>query len=88
VSGDRAKATVTGSNIDTVAFYVGGKHVKTVTRPAAGGGYVLSMSCAHLGVGAHRARAAVTFQSGASPTRTTLHFQITRARQTSPQFTG
>jgi hypothetical protein len=79
---------VTGSNIDTVAFYVDGKRVKTVTRPAATGGYRFSMSCTRLSVGAHRARAAVTFQVGTSPTRKTLRFQITRARQTSPQFTG
>jgi hypothetical protein len=88
VSGNRAKATVTGDNIDTVAFYVDGKLVKTVTQPASTGRFVFSMRCARLSVGAHRARAVLTFEEGSSPASQTLRFQITRSRQGSPQFTG
>jgi hypothetical protein len=88
VSGSHASATVTGTNINTVAFFVDGKLVKTVTRPSASGRFSLSMACARLSVGAHSARAVVTFQQGTSPARTTLRFQITRARHTSPRFTG
>jgi hypothetical protein len=88
LSGHRAKAWVTGGNIDHVAFYVDGKLVKTVARPTAGGRFGFSMRCARLRVGAHRARAVVTFQEGSSPAHQVLRFQITRSRQTSPRFTG
>jgi hypothetical protein len=88
VSGDRAVAAVTGDNIDNVAFYVDGNLVKRVTRPNANGSYRISMNCARLRVGAHRASAVVTFEEGSSPARRALRFQITRAAQVSPQFTG
>ena len=84
VSGDRAKATVTGDNIDSVKFVLDGKLGKTVTEATNRGTYVFSMRCARLSVGAHRARAVVS-ESGSNQT---LRFQITRARQASPQFTG
>jgi hypothetical protein len=85
VSGDRAKATVTGDDIDTVAFYVDGTLRRRVTEPAATGRYVFGMRCARLTVGAHSARAVVTFEDD---TRQTVRFQITRARQGAAQFTG
>lgn len=85
VTGHRAKATVTGDDIDSVAFYVDGKLVKTATRPAVTGRYVFSLPCARLSVGAHRARAVVSSLSGDTET---LRFQITRAAQRSPRFTG
>ena len=88
VSGNRAKATVTGDDIDTVAFRVDGKLIKTATRPAVTGRFVFGMRCSRLSVGAHRASAVVTFEAGSSPATQTLRFQITRARQSSPQFTG
>ena len=46
------------------------------------------MSCSHLSVGTHRARAAVSFESGVTPTQRTMLFQITRARAAIPQFAG
>jgi hypothetical protein len=88
VSGDRATASVTGDDIDTVAYFLDGNHVKTVTEPNAQGRFSISMACAHLRVGAHRARAVVTFEAGSSPARQTLRFQITRSRQGSPRFAG
>ena len=88
VSHTRAKAVVTGDNIDTVAFYVDGKRKKTVTSPTSGGSFVFTMSCSRLSVGAHTARAVVTYQSGTSPAQQTLRFQLTRSRQTSARFTG
>jgi hypothetical protein len=88
VSGDRANASVTGDDIDTVAYFLDGNHVKTVTQPNAQGRFSISMACAHLRVGAHRARAVVTFEAGSSPARQTLRFQITRSRQGSPRFAG
>jgi hypothetical protein len=88
VLGNRAKVAVTGSNIDTVAFYVDGKRIKTVTTPTSTGRFVISMRCSRLSFGAHRGRAVVTFEAGSSPAKRTLRFQITRGRQSSPRFTG
>jgi hypothetical protein len=88
MDGNRAKASVSGSRIESVAFFVDSHKVKTVTAPNAGSGFALTMSCAHLTFGTHRARAAVTFKAGVSPQHRTLVFQITRVRQVRPQFTG
>jgi hypothetical protein len=88
VSSSRAKATVTGDDIDSVAFFVDGKRIRTVTRPAVTGRFVFSMRCSRVGVGAHASRAVVTFSSGSSPATQTLRFQITRVRSGSARFTG
>jgi hypothetical protein len=86
VAGHRVKATVSsGDDIDSVAFYVDGKRVMRVTEPANTGRYVFSMPCSRMSVGAHRARATVSFSSGDTET---LRFQLTRARRASPRFTG
>jgi hypothetical protein len=88
VSGEHAKAKVTGTLIDSVAYYLDGEHIKTLDRPNSGAGYRLTMRCRHLSLGAHRARAVVRFEEGASAARRTLRFQVTRARQGAPRFTG
>jgi hypothetical protein len=85
VSDARAKVTVTGDSIDSVAFFVDGRRVKTVTNATNNGTFVLGMRCHRLSVGAHRARAVVTDTSG---DRRTLRFTITRAALSSPRFTG
>jgi hypothetical protein len=86
VRGHLVKATVESSDdIDTVAFYVDGRRMRRVTEPAATGRFVFAMPCSRLSVGAHRARATVSFESGDTQT---LRFQITRVRQASPRFTG
>ena len=86
LSGHRLKATVAGTNLAKVVFYIDGKHITTVTQPnAGGGGYSVSMGCTHLRVGANRARAVVTFTQGSHQT---LAFQVARRRQVSPRFTG
>jgi hypothetical protein len=87
VSDDSAKVTVRGDDIDSVAFYVDGDLEKTVRRPTNRGTYVFAMSCSRFSMGAHRARAAVTF-SGEESASETLRFTITRAAQGSPRFTG
>jgi hypothetical protein len=81
-----AKVTVRGDDIDSVAFFVDGDLEKTA-RETNRGTFVFKMSCSHLSVGAHRARAAVTFSGDTSPSQT-LRFTITRAAQGSPRFTG
>jgi len=85
---NRAKASVSGTAIASVAFYVDGRKVKTVSSPDSSGSYVYTMSCSRLSVGSHRARAAVSFQSGATPTSRVLLFQVTRSAATTPQFAG
>jgi hypothetical protein len=85
VSATRVKATVAGTNITSVKFYVDGKLIKTVSSPASSGRYVFSMKCSRLTVGAHRARALVSYSNGATQS---MRFQITRSRQASPRFTG
>ena len=85
---NRAKASVSGSRIESVRFFVDGKAVKTLSSPNDSGRYTLSMSCSRLGFGSHRARASVSFRSGVRPTHSTLVFQITRARAVTPQFAG
>jgi hypothetical protein len=85
---DRAKASVSGTAIASVAFFVDGRKVKTVSSPDTSGRYTFTMGCAHLSVGTHRARAAVSFESGATPVRRTLLFQITRSSAVRPHFAG
>ena len=85
VSDARAKAWVTGDGVARVAFFVDGDRVKTVAQPNAAGRFAFSMNCSRLSVGAHRASAVVTSSEGS---RKTLRFQITRAAQVSPRFTG
>ena len=85
VSADRAKAWVTGDDVARVAFFVDGDRVQTVTRPNGAGRYAFSMNCSRLSAGAHRASAVVTSSEGS---RQALRFQITRAAQVSPRFTG
>jgi hypothetical protein len=85
VSNPRVKAAVSGDDIDSVRFFVDDRLVRTVNNPAATGRFVFGMRCATLSVGAHRARAVVNFGEGETET---LRFQITRAAQGSPRFTG
>jgi hypothetical protein len=86
--GNRTKASVSGSRIESVRFFVDGKKVNSLTSPNDSGRYTLSMSCSRLGFGSHRARASVFFQDGVQPTHRTLVFRITRARPVMPKFAG
>ena len=79
---------MTGDLIDSVGFYVDGRHLKTVLAPDAEGRFRITMSCRALSPGAHRARAVVWFAEGSTPAQQTLRFQITRVRQGAPRFTG
>jgi hypothetical protein len=85
VSRARARVTVTGELIDSVAFFVDGERVKTVSEADASGRYKLTMACSHLSVGAHRGKAVVSFEQGVPET---LRFQITRAKRQAPRFAG
>jgi hypothetical protein len=85
---NRALASVNGTQIESVAFFVDGRKVRTVFAPDESGRFTFTMSCSRLGFGTHRARATVAFKSGVSPTSRTLVFQITRSRPVRPQFAG
>ena len=85
---NRAQASVNGTQIESVAFFVDGRKVRTVFAPDESGRFTFTMSCSRLGFGTHRARATVAFKSGVSPTSRTLVFQITRSRPVRPQFAG
>jgi hypothetical protein len=80
----RAKASVSGSSIASVSFFVDGR--KMSTRDTSDHGeFSFSMSCSRLSFGTHRGRAVATFESG---THKTLAFRIVRTRAVHPQFTG
>jgi hypothetical protein len=85
---NRAHASVSGRQIESVAFFVDGRKARTVFAPDESGRFTFTMSCSRLGFGTHRARAAVAFKRGVSPTSRTLVFQITRSRPVRPQFAG
>jgi hypothetical protein len=85
---NRAQASVSGRQIESVAFFVDGRKARTVFAPDESGRFTFTMSCSRLGFGTHRARAAVAFKRGVSPTNRTLVFQITRSRPVRPQFAG
>jgi hypothetical protein len=85
---NRAQASVSGRQIESVAFFVDGRKARTVFAPDESGRFTFTMSCSRLGFGTHRARAAVAFKRGVSPTSRTLVFQITRSRAVRPQFAG
>jgi hypothetical protein len=86
--GATARALVTGEPIESVQFFLDGRRAKRVDNADSSGRFAFTMRCSHLGVGAHRGRAVVRFQSGASPATKTLRFQVTRAAHRSPRFTG
>jgi hypothetical protein len=85
---NRAQASVSGRQIESVEFFVDGRKARTVFAPDESGRFTFTMSCSRLGFGTHRARAAVAFKRGVSPTSRTLVFQITRSRPVRPQFAG
>ena len=83
-SSGHARASVTGTSIASVSFFVDGK--KVATRGSSdNGAFSSSMSCSRLTFGTHSAKAVATFQNG---THKTLAFRIVRTRPARPQFTG
>ena len=83
-SSGHAKASVTGTSIASVSFFVDGRKVGTRST-SDNGAFSSSMSCSRLTFGAHSAKAVATFQNG---THKTLAFRIVRTRPVRPQFTG
>ena len=85
----RMRASVAGDDIDSVAFYINGKKVQTVSSDDDSGDFSFSMSCSRLHFGSNRGKAAVRFESGTSTSRKWLHFQVVRSGLTRRAlFTG
>ena len=85
VAHSRAKVTVSGDDVASVAFFLDGRRVKIVAEPTVNDTFVMGMRCRALSAGAHRGRAVVTDTSGEN---STLRFTIARTAQAAPRFTG
>ena len=95
-----AQVFVTGRGIKSVAFYLDGRKIKTVTRPDKKGRYLVNINVGKLGFGVHRVRMVVVFQPGtasgaasrnaiAAQTKTkTMTVVVARCRPPTPKFTG
>jgi uncharacterized repeat protein (TIGR01451 family) len=86
-----SRATVRGSNIKQVTFYVNGKKAKTLTKPNSGTtGYQIRYLTKTLRYGTYKVRAKVQFVTGASPRSRDLNLQFNRCRPRviKPKFTG
>ncbi|MEI2702806.1 MAG: hypothetical protein V9E83_10445 [Baekduia sp.] len=84
-------ATVSGSNIAKVVFYVNGKKTKTLTKPNSGKNYRLKLRAKSLKYGNYKITARVTYVTGATPKSATLDRQFSRCRPkvaVTPKFTG
>lgn len=85
-----ASASVAGSQIRRVTFYVNGKKVKTLTKKNAGSTYRLRYRVKSLKVGAYKVRARVEFvtASGTKAKNLRLQFSRCKPRVVKPTFTG
>lgn len=86
-----AQASVTGSNIRSVTFYLNGKKVKTLTKRNAGTAFKVKFRTKSLKYGNYKVRAVVRYVTGASPTSKTITAQFNRCRPrvvVKPKFPG
>lgn len=83
-------ATVKGTSISKVSFYIDGRLVKTVRRTSSKTKYRLSIVPRRVGFGTHRVEARVTFTNGSqsSPVSRTMRFRRCARKAASPTFTG
>ena len=85
-----ASASITGSQVRRVTFYVNGRMVKTLSSPNAAKAYRLRYLTRGLRNGSYAVRARVEFSkaSGAKPRTFRLQFSRCSRRAVSPTFTG
>ncbi len=85
-----AKASVTGTNIKQVTFYVNGRKVKTLTKANSGKNFQVRFLTKSLKYGTYKVRVAVRFKANAVPQSRTLNLQFNRCRPRviKPTFTG
>jgi hypothetical protein len=83
-------ASVTGTKISKVTFYVDGKKVKTVTRPDSKGRWSLGITPKKYAFGAHKVRVTVEFAANSGTKTKTLRLTFNRCRPAivKPKFTG
>jgi uncharacterized repeat protein (TIGR01451 family) len=83
-------ASVRGTKIASVVFFLDGKKVKTLTKPNAKTVFQLRINPAKMKIGVHRLVANITFQSGSGtkPKTIRLSFQRCAHKLAAPRFTG
>jgi uncharacterized repeat protein (TIGR01451 family) len=83
-------ATVTGTRISKVTFYVDGKKFKTITRPDSKGRWSLAINPKKFAFGAHKVRVTVEFAANSGTKTKTLQLSFNRCRPAivKPKFTG
>ncbi len=84
------KASIVGSRIARVTFYVNGHKVLTLKKPNIGNKFQLRRTTKSLTYGAYRVRAKVEFTaaSTSAPRTLSLRFDRCRSRVIAPRFTG
>jgi uncharacterized repeat protein (TIGR01451 family) len=88
IARNQAHASVSGTFIASVTFYVDGRKVRTLTKPTSGTTYTLTVDGRKLRFGAHKVKAVVVFQRGVTPAKRTLALTFTRCAPAKPKFTG
>jgi hypothetical protein len=85
-----ASASISGSQVRRVTFYVNGRKVSSLTKPNAGKAYRLRYRTKGLKNGSYAVRAHVQFSSAskASPRNYRLQFSRCSRRAVAPSFTG
>jgi uncharacterized repeat protein (TIGR01451 family) len=83
-------ASVTGTRITKVTFYVDGKKVKTVSRPDSKGRWSLAINPKKYAFGSHKVRVTVQFAADSGTKTKTLRLSFNRCRPAivKPKFTG
>ena len=85
-----ASASITGTQVKRVTFYVNGRKTSSLTRANAGKSYRLRYRTKGLKNGSYAIRARVEFSSAsnASPRNYQLQFSRCSRRAVAPAFTG
>ncbi|MEA2392840.1 MAG: hypothetical protein QOJ82_731 [Solirubrobacteraceae bacterium] len=87
----KASASVSGSKIVKVTFFVDNKKVKTLTKPnQSGGRWTLPLNVAKYSFGSHRVQARIEFAKSSGTGTKTLRLSFNRCRSSlvKPKFTG
>jgi len=83
-------ATVRGTRITRVTFFVDGKRFKRLTAPAAGNRFTVRINPRDRGFGVHRVTARVEFETASGTRARTLRLSFQRCKRqvVPPRFTG
>lgn len=82
-------AVVRGSGIKSVAFYIDGRHVKTVTKANSGStGFAYTVPVSKGRYGSHLLTTKTTTKCGSPQDGTLSYSRVVPARAVVPKFTG